>query len=81
MFLDKNRQYFCAYFRGTADTLETAQKQKIARLAAKLHLRENMQVLDIGCGWGGLATALSKCAKNLHITGITLSKNQYAFFN
>ena len=81
MFLDKNRQYSRTYFRGTADKLEIAQKQKIARLATKLHLRENIQVLDIGCGWGGLATALSKYAKNLHIMGITLSKNQYVFFN
>lgn len=80
LFLDENRQYSCAYFRGTADTLDIAQKQKIARLAAKLHLQANMRVLDIGCGWGGLATALSKCADNLHITGITLSENQYAFF-
>ena len=80
LFLDPKRQYSCAYFRGTADTLDIAQKQKIARLAAKLHLQANMRVLDIGCGWGGLATALSKCADNLHITGITLSENQYAFF-
>ena len=52
----------------------------MARLAAKLHLQENMKVLDIGCGWGGLATALSKCADTLNITGITLSANQYAYF-
>jgi cyclopropane-fatty-acyl-phospholipid synthase len=79
LFLDENRQYSCAYFRGTADTLDIAQKQKIARLTAKLHLQANRRVLDIGCGWGGLATALSKCADNLNITGITLSENQYAF--
>ena len=36
--------------------------------------------MDIGCGWGGLATAISKCAEGLHVTGITLSENQYAYF-
>ena len=80
LFLDEKRQYSCAYFRSNDDTLDIAQKQKMARLAAKLHLQENMKVLDIGCGWGGLATALSKCADTLNITGITLSANQYAYF-
>ena len=48
LFLDENRQYSCAYFRSNDDTLDIAQKQKMARLAAKLHLQENMRVLDIG---------------------------------
>ena len=52
----------------------------MARLAAKLCLKPGMRVLDIGCGWGGLATAISKCSDNLHVTGITLSENQYAYF-
>ena len=80
LFLDGHRQYSCAYFRQPEDTLALAQRQKIARLAAKLHLQPEMRVLDIGCGWGGLATAISKCAEGLHVTGITLSENQYAYF-
>ena len=80
LFLEDHRQYSCAYFRQPDDTLELAQRQKIARLAAKLHLQLEMRVLDIGCGWGGLATAISKCAEGLHITGMTLSENQYAYF-
>ena len=80
LFLDSNRQYSCAYFRQPDDTLELAQKQKIARLAAKLNLQPDMRILDIGCGWGGLATAISKCVRGLHVTGITLSENQYAYF-
>ena len=80
LFLDPNRQYSCAYFRQPEDTLELAQKQKLARLAAKLHLQPDMRVLDIGCGWGGLAAAIAKCARGVQVTGITLSENQFAYF-
>ena len=48
LFLEGHRQYSCAYFRQPEDTLELAQRQKIARLAAKLHLQPEMRVLDIG---------------------------------
>jgi len=80
LFLDQSRQYSCAYYRSSDDSLALAQRQKMARLAAKLCLKPGMRVLDIGCGWGGLATAISKCSDNLHVTGITLSENQYAYF-
>ena len=56
LFLDKDRQYSCAYFNVPDDTLEEAQIAKKRHIAAKLHLScENFDVLDIGCGWGGLA--------------------------
>ena len=80
LFLDQNRQYSCAYYRSSDDSLALAQRQKMARLAAKLCLRPGIRVLDIGCGWGGLATAISKCSDNLQVTGITLSENQFAYF-
>ena len=48
------------------------------RLAAKLNLRLEHRVLDIGCGWGGLAMAMAECRESLSLTGITLSKRQPA---
>ena len=54
-FLDPWRQYSCGYFHKAKDSLDQAQVTKLARLAAKLNLAEGNSVLDIGCGWGGLA--------------------------
>jgi cyclopropane-fatty-acyl-phospholipid synthase len=76
-FLDADRHYSCAYFRSPSDTLEQAQAAKVMHIAAKLLLRPGMQVLDIGCGWGGLAIGLAKLT-GAHVTGITLSKEQAA---
>ena len=80
LFLDSQRQYSCAYFSEETDDLEMAQTRKIARLAAKLNLTENHRILDIGCGWGGLATALNILSPDTHVTGITLSENQFNYF-
>ena len=59
--LDPRRQYSCSYFHTASDTLADAQITKLARLGAKLCLQPNQKVLDIGCGWGGLANA--KCSR------------------
>lgn len=80
LFLDQDRQYSCAYFRSDQDTLEQAQAQKKAHIAAKLLLRPGMRVLDIGCGWGGLAITLAR-DYGVHVTGITLSTEQRAVAN
>ncbi|MEZ5655021.1 MAG: cyclopropane-fatty-acyl-phospholipid synthase family protein [Sphingobium sp.] len=79
LFLDKDRQYSCAYWdqpdglRG--DGLDQAQEDKKAHIAAKLALKPGMKVLDIGCGWGGMALYLHrKCG--VDVTGITLSEEQ-----
>lgn len=78
-FLDPRRQYSCGYF-STADTsLEEAQVTKLARLAAKLNLQPGDRVLDIGCGWGGLAAATMQCQPDVHVTGITLSERQLVY--
>jgi len=76
-FLDADRQYSCAYFRAPDVTLEQAQRDKVLHIAAKLLLRPGMHVLDIGCGWGGLAIGLAKLA-GVRVTGITLSQEQAA---
>jgi len=77
-FLDPWRQYSCAYFHAADDGLDRAQVTKLARLAAKLHLQDGNSVLDIGCGWGGLARALATCREDVTVTGITLSEQQFA---
>ncbi len=75
LWLDKSLTYSCAYFRKPSDSLEKAQDQKVEHLLRKLQLKNNMRVLDIGCGWG---TLLIQAAKKYGVTGmgITLSKNQ-----
>jgi cyclopropane-fatty-acyl-phospholipid synthase len=55
LFLDRDRQYSCAYFLKGTETLEEAQEAKKRHIAAKLCLdRPGLSVLDIGCGWGGI---------------------------
>ncbi len=75
LFLDRDRQYSCAYFLSPDDDIDTAQLNKRQHIAAKLLLRPGMKVLDIGCGWGGLALYLaSECG--VDVTGLTLSTEQ-----
>ena len=78
LFLDKNRQYSCAYFKNETDSLETAQNNKIQHIIKKLNIKPNQKVLDIGCGWGSLAIDIAKSA-NCEVTGITLSENQFNY--
>ena len=78
LFLDRDRQYSCAYFPRGDETLEEAQLAKKRHIAAKLCLdRPDLQVLDIGCGWGGLALTLAR-DYGARVTGITLSREQLA---
>ncbi|HVZ69833.1 MAG TPA: cyclopropane-fatty-acyl-phospholipid synthase family protein, partial [Rhizomicrobium sp.] len=75
-FLDRDRQYSCAYFNDPGDTLEEAQIAKKRHIAAKLFLNErNLNVLDIGCGWGGLALDIARDA-GARVRGVTLSEEQ-----
>ena len=75
LFLDADRQYSCAYFPTGKETLEEAQAAKKRHLAAKLLLRPGDKLLDIGCGWGGLALELANAA-DAEVKGITLSTEQ-----
>ncbi|MBD8546473.1 SAM-dependent methyltransferase [Sphingomonas sp. CFBP 8760] len=75
LFLDADRQYSCAYFTDPGNTLERAQADKKAHIAAKLLLRPGMRVLDIGCGWGGLALYLH-AKTGAEVLGVTLSEEQ-----
>jgi cyclopropane-fatty-acyl-phospholipid synthase len=76
LFLDKDRQYSCAYFGSDNDNLETAQANKKLHLAAKLRLKPGQKLLDIGSGWGGLALYLARLA-GVDATGVTLSTEQH----
>ncbi|MHC0053411.1 class I SAM-dependent methyltransferase [Actibacterium sp. D379-3] len=76
LFLDADKQYSCAYFRTPEDTLEQAQAQKKAHIAGKLLLKPGMRVLDIGCGWGGMALTLAR-DYGARVVGVTLSEEQH----
>ena len=77
LFLDRDMQYSCAYFSDPDMTLEEAQAAKKAHIARKLNLTPDCHVLDIGCGWGGMALTLAR-DYGVRVTGITLSENQLA---
>ena len=80
LFLDPDRQYSCAYFNSPNDTLEQAQINKKELISKKLILEEDQSVLDIGCGWGGMAAHIYK-KSNASVVGVTLSEEQYAYAN
>jgi len=77
LFLDSDRQYSCAYFETPGESLDDAQLAKKRHLAAKLILDAGHRLLDIGCGWGGLALYAAEIC-GAKVTGITLSQEQLA---
>ncbi|MGV3554365.1 MAG: class I SAM-dependent methyltransferase [Croceibacterium sp.] len=84
LFLDEDRQYTMGYYRDTSNSLEKAQLDKKAHIAAKLYMEKAremdrpMRVLDIGCGWGGLALYLNK-HYGCEVLGVALAPDQIAF--
>ena len=79
-FLDEDRQYTMAYYRGDPATtsLEKAQLDKKAHLAAKMYVQPGQRILDIGCGWGGFALYLAR-HYDVEVTGVALAPDQIAF--
>jgi cyclopropane-fatty-acyl-phospholipid synthase len=75
LFLDADKQYSCAYFTDPGNSLEQAQDDKKAHIAAKLAIEPGMRVLDIGCGWGGMALYLHE-KTGAEVLGVTLSEEQ-----
>ena len=80
LFLDEDRQYSMAYYRDPANSLERAQLDKKALIAAKLRIQPGMRVLDIGGGWGGLALYLNRHF-GVDVTGVSLAPDQVRFAN
>ena len=78
LFLDKTRQYSCAYFESEKDSLYQAQMNKMDRLADKLHLKKGDNVLDIGCGWGSLSRHFNS-EYGCNVKGISLSEEQISY--
>ena len=82
LFLDEDRQYTMAYFRDPENSLERAQLDKKALIAAKLRLEpgksSHLRVLDIGCGWGGLALYLNR-HYDCEVLGVSLAPDQIRF--
>jgi cyclopropane-fatty-acyl-phospholipid synthase len=82
LFLDEDRQYTMAYYRDPANSLEQAQLDKKAHIAAKLALdpatSSGKRVLDIGCGWGGLALYLHR-HYDVDVLGVALAPDQIEF--
>ncbi len=75
LWLDKDMAYSCAYFQTGTETLEQAQHAKFEHLCRKLRLKAGDYLLDVGCGWGGLARYAAR-EYGAKVFGITLSKEQ-----
>ncbi|AWN17300.1 cyclopropane-fatty-acyl-phospholipid synthase family protein [Salinisphaera sp. LB1] len=75
-FLDPEMQYSCAYFEHEGMSLDEAQRAKLAHIGRKLLLEPGQKVLDIGCGWGGMALFLAR-EYDVDVVGLTLSNDQY----
>ncbi len=75
LWLDRYMQYSCAYFPLGTEDLNTAQEKKLEHLCRKLRLKPGERLLDIGCGWGGLARYAAD-HHQVSVTGVTLSEQQ-----
>jgi cyclopropane-fatty-acyl-phospholipid synthase len=77
LWLDKEMVYSCAYFKTGDESLEQAQQDKFHHLCRKLRLKPGEYLLDVGCGWGGLARFAAR-EYGVKVFGITLSREQLA---
>jgi cyclopropane-fatty-acyl-phospholipid synthase len=77
LWLDSRMVYSCAYFTSERNDLDSAQVAKLNHLCRKLRLRPGQHLLDIGCGWGGLAVHAAQ-QFGVQVTGVTLSTEQAA---
>lgn len=75
LWLDREMAYSCAYFHSAEESLAQAQLNKFEHLCRKLRLQPGDRLLDVGCGWGGLARYAAR-HYGVHVYGITLSQAQ-----
>lgn len=78
LWLDPTMMYSCAIFESPGDTLEQAQRRRLARIIARARIRPGHHVLEIGSGWGGFALAAAR-QTGCRVTSITLSERQLEF--
>src|SRR5437867_4485698 len=78
LWLDRRMQYSCAYFPTGTEDLDTAQERKLDYICRKLQLQAGERLLDIGCGWGGLAAYAGERHK-VEVLGVTLSPQQVEY--
>ena len=78
LWLDETMTYSSALFDTGQESLEAAQIRKYANLVDQMGAKPGDRVLEIGCGWGGFAEYAAK-ERGLHITGLTISREQYDF--
>ncbi len=74
LMLDTHMQYSCGYWK-EATSLEQAQQAKLRMICEKLQLQPGMTLLDIGCGWGGLAAYAAR-HYGVSVYGVTISREQ-----
>ncbi|QEY65660.1 methyltransferase domain-containing protein [Metapseudomonas lalkuanensis] len=77
LWLDREMVYSCAYFPTGTEDLDSAQQAKLHHLCRKLRLKQGEYLLDVGCGWGGLARFAAR-EYGVRVFGITLSREQLA---
>lgn len=77
LWLDREMVYSCAYFPTGTEDLNSAQQAKLHHLCRKLRLKAGEYLLDVGCGWGGLARFAAR-EYGVRVFGITLSREQLA---
>ena len=75
LWLDQDMAYSCGYFETGEESLDEAQQAKFRLLCRKLRLKPGEYLLDVGCGWGGLARFAAR-EYGVKVFGITLSKEQ-----
>ena len=75
LVLGRSMTYSCAVWSAPSSTLEEAQSAKYELIARKLDLREGMRLLDVGCGWGGMAMHAAR-EHGVRAVGVTLSRRQ-----
>ncbi|MBQ4616593.1 MAG: cyclopropane fatty acyl phospholipid synthase [Mailhella sp.] len=80
--LGSSMQYSCGWWQDVKDSgsagLDMAQNEKMEMICRKLALEPGMTVLDIGCGWGGLALHMAR-RYQVKVLGVTVSREQHAF--
>ena len=75
LWLDRDMVYSCGYFETGSEDLDQAQQAKLRHLCRKLRLQPGDRLLDVGCGWGGLARFAAR-EYGAEVVGITLSREQ-----